>query len=167
MAGVWRKTMKYLGLVDDDEFEAMERDGQDVDDRVLGRPRAEESPLRRFGRQDPASAPMPETPEAIIRTIPKTQPSAGAIHRAEPKRFNEARELGERFKDGVPVIMNLQGTEDSIARRLVDFASGLVFAQNGKIELVAQRVYLLTPADVEVSAEERERIKEGGFYNQF
>jgi cell division inhibitor SepF len=110
---------------------------------------------------------MTETPEAIIRTIPKTQPSAGAIHRAEPKRFNEARELGERFKDGVPVIMNLQGTEDSIARRLVDFASGLVFAQNGKIELVAQRVYLLTPADVEVSAEERERIKEGGFYNQF
>ncbi|MGH2658052.1 MAG: cell division protein SepF [Actinomycetota bacterium] len=166
MAGVWRKTMKYLGLVDDDEFEAIERDGQDLDDRMLARPRVEESPLRRFGRGDHGT-PMPETPEAIIRTIPKTQPSAGAIHRAEPKRFNEARELGERFKDGVPVIMNLQGTEDSIARRLVDFASGLVFAQNGKIELVAQRVYLLTPADVEVSAEERERIKEGGFYNQF
>lgn len=167
MAGVWRKTMKYLGLVDEDEFEGIDRDGQDMDDRVLARPRVEESPLRRFGRGDPGSASMPESPEAIIRTIPKTPPSAGAIHRAEPKRFNEARELGERFKDGVPVIMNLQGTEDSIARRLVDFASGLVFAQNGKIELVAQRVYLLTPADVEVSAEERERIKEGGFYNQF
>lgn len=167
MAGVWRKTMKYLGLVDDDEFEAIERDGQDLDDRMLGRPRVEESPLRRFGRGDHGATPMTESPEAIIRTIPKTQPSAGAIHRAEPKRFNEARELGERFKDRVPVIMNLQGTEDSIARRLVDFASGLVFAQNGKIELVAQRVYLLTPADVEVSAEERERIKEGGFYNQF
>ncbi|MGH2653211.1 MAG: cell division protein SepF [Actinomycetota bacterium] len=167
MAGVWRKTMKYLGLVDDDEFEAIERDGQDLDDRMLARPRVEESPLRRFGRGDHGATSMTETPEAIIRTIPKTQPSAGAIHRAEPKRFNEARELGERFKDGVPVIMNLQGTEDSIARRLVDFASGLVFAQNGKIELVAQRVYLLTPADVEVSAEERERIKEGGFYNQF
>lgn len=167
MAGVWRKTMKYLGLVDDDEFEAIERDGQDLDDRMLARPRVEESPLRRFGRGEHGPAPMHDAPEAIIRTIPKTQPSAGAIHRAEPKRFNEARELGERFKDGVPVIMNLQGTEDSIARRLVDFASGLVFAQNGKIELVAQRVYLLTPADVEVSAEERERIKEGGFYNQF
>jgi cell division inhibitor SepF len=167
VAGVWRKTMKYLGLVDDDEFEAIERDGQDLDDRMLSRSRGEESPLRRFGRGDQGATSMPETPEAIIRTIPKTQPSAGAIHRAEPKRFNEARELGERFKDGVPVIMSLQGTEDSIARRLVDFASGLVFAQNGKIELVAQRVYLLTPADVEVSAEERERIKEGGFYNQF
>jgi cell division inhibitor SepF len=164
VAGLWRKTMKYLGLVEDDELEAIERNGQDLDDRMLGRPRVEESTLRRFGRGD---QPMAEAPEAIIRTIPKTQPSAGAIHRAEPKRFNEARELGERFKDGVPVIMNLQGTEDSIARRLVDFASGLVFAHNGKIELVAQRVYLLTPADVEVSAEERERIKEGGFYNQF
>jgi len=164
VAGLWRKTMRYLGLVEDDELEAIDHPAPDVDDRGPNRSRVEESPLRRFGRHEPAAAPMPETPEAIIRTIPKTQPGAGAIHRAEPKRFNEARELGERFKDGVPVIMNLQ---DSIARRLVDFASGLVFAHDGKIELVAQRVYLLTPADVEVSAEERERIKEGGFYNQF
>jgi cell division inhibitor SepF len=164
VAGLWRKTMKYLGLVEDEELEAIERNGQDLDARMPAR--AEESPLRRFGRSDPGPA-LADAPEAIIRTIPKTQPSTGAIHRAEPKRFNEARDLGERFKDGVPVIMNLQGTEDSIARRLVDFASGLVFAHDGKIELVAQRVYLLTPADVEVSAEERERIKEGGFYNQF
>ena len=63
--------------------------------------------------------------------------------------------------------MNLQGTEDSIARRLVDFASGLVYGHDGKIELVANRVYLLSPADVEVSAEERERIAGDGFYNQF
>lgn len=167
MAGLWRKTMKYLGLVEEDEFDAMDT-GPEVVDRVAARSRVEQTPLRRFGRQDTAAGPAPtETPEAIIRTIPRAQPSTGAIHRAEPKRFNEARELGERFKDGVPVIMNLQGTEDSIARRLVDFASGLVFAQDGKIELVATRVYLLTPADVEVSAEERERLREGGFYNQF
>jgi cell division inhibitor SepF len=123
---------------------------------------ADSSPFRRLR----ADAPAPDSPEAIIRTIPRSRPS-GAIHRAEPKRFNDARELGERFKDGVPVIMNLQGTEESIARRLVDFASGLVFAQDGKIEPVATRVYLLTPPNVEVSAEERERLKEGGFYNQF
>jgi cell division inhibitor SepF len=67
----------------------------------------------------------------------------------------------------VPVIMNLQSTEDPIARRLVDFASGLVFGLDGKIEMVASRVYLLTPANMEVSAEERERIVEGGFFNQF
>ena len=163
MAGVWRKTMKYLGLVEDVVYAEM--GGPDVeadlDDRAALRPRGvAENPLRR------ADARAPDSSEAIIRTIPRSRPS-GAIHRAEPKRFNDARELGERFKDGVPVIMNLQGTDESIARRLVDFASGLVFAQDGKIEPVATRVYLLTPPNVEVSAEERERLREGGFYNQF
>ena len=90
-----------------------------------------------------------------------------SIHRAEPKRFNEARDIGERFREGVPVIMNLQAADDPIARRLVDFASGLVFGLDGKIEMVAQRVYLLTPANMDVSAEEREQLVEGGFYNQF
>jgi cell division inhibitor SepF len=164
VAGLWRKTMRYLGLVEDEELEPI--DHPETGEPGLGRPPAEESPLRRFGRSDSSTVSLPDTPEAIIRTIPKSRPS-GAIHRAEPKRFNEARELGERYKEGVPVIMNLQGTDDAIARRLVDFASGLVFAHDGKIELVAQRVYLLTPANVEVSAEERERLREGGFYNQF
>jgi cell division inhibitor SepF len=164
MAGVWRKTMKYLGLVEDEEYDDM-GDADDVDlVQSPGRARGNsaESPLRR----PRSEASRNSSPDAIIRTIPKSRPS-GTIHRAEPKRFNEARELGDRFKEGVPVIMNLQETEDTIARRLVDFASGLVFAQDGKIELVANRVYLLTPANVEVSAEERERLKEGGFYNQF
>jgi cell division inhibitor SepF len=164
MAGVWRKTMKYLGLVEDEEYDDM-GDAGDADlDESPGRARVNsaESPLRRTRSE----ASRESSPDAIIRTIPTSRPS-GAIHRAEPKRFNEARELADRFKEGVPVIMNLQETEDTIARRLVDFASGLVFAQDGKIELVANRVYLLTPANVEVSAEERERLKEGGFYNQF
>jgi cell division inhibitor SepF len=166
MSGTWRKTMRYLGLVEDDEAEvgpsaipSLEQGGMAV------HPSSESSPLRRFRQQEHAMPPT-DTPEAIIRTIPQ-RPSSGTIHRSEPKRFNEARELGDRFKEGVAVIMNLQQTEDAIARRLVDFASGLVFARDGKIELVANRVYLLTPADVEVSAEERERLKEGGFYNQF
>jgi cell division inhibitor SepF len=161
MASVWRKTMKYLGLVEDDEYAEMGGpDAEaDLEDRAALRPRSE-TPLRR------TDARTSDSPEAIIRTIPRSRPS-GAIHRAEPKRFNDARELGDRFKDGVPVIMNLQGTDESIARRLVDFASGLVFAQDGKIEPVATRVYLLTPPNVEVSAEERERLREGGFYNQF
>jgi cell division inhibitor SepF len=164
MAGVWRKTMKYLGLVEDEEYDDM-GDAGDADLAEApsrSRMTTTESPLRRARSEAPGT----DSPEAIIRTIPKSRPT-GSIHRAEPKRFNEARELGDRFKDGVPVIMNLQETEDTIARRLVDFASGLVFAQDGKIELVANRVYLLTPANMEVSAEERERLKEGGFYNQF
>ena len=159
--------MRYLGLVEEDDVEVGASAIPSLEEAsVSAHPSSESSPLRRFQREREQSMAPTDTPEAIIRTIPQ-RPSTGTIHRAEPRRFNEARELGERFKDAVPVIMNLQQTEDAIARRLVDFASGLVFAHDGKIELVANRVYLLTPADVEVSAEERERIKEGGFYNQF
>ena len=89
------------------------------------------------------------------------------MHKSEPKRFNDAREISDKFKDAIPVIMNLQHTDDTIARRLVDFASGLVYGVDGTIETVANRVYLLTPANMEVSAEERESLREGGFYNQF
>jgi cell division inhibitor SepF len=166
MAGAWRKTLSYLGLVEEDEYE--EIDPADEEEmRTAGRP----GTLRRLGRSEPAigqAVAQPQHHEAIVRTIPQSRPGSGSsIHRAEPKRFNEARELGDRYKSGVPVIMNLQETEDLIARRLVDFASGLVFGLGGKIELVANRVYLLTPHDMEVSAEERERLREGGFYNQF
>jgi cell division inhibitor SepF len=157
MAGVWRKTMQYLGLVEDEELE-------DIDEGIdAPGAHGDTTSVRRMHRAEMASA---ERPEAIVRTMPASRPSAAAIHRAEPKRFNEAREIGERFRQGIPVIMNLQGADDAVARRLVDFASGLVFGLDGKIEMVASRVYLLTPADVEVSAEERERIVEGGFFNQ-
>jgi cell division inhibitor SepF len=164
MAGAWRKTLTYLGLVEDEDFEEVEAGTEESTPVRAGA-------LRRLGRaESPTAQPLEPTQhhEAIVRTIPQSRPGSGSsIHRAEPKRFNEARELGERYKTGVPVIMNLQGTEDLIARRLVDFASGLVFGLEGKIELVANRVYLLTPHDIEVSAEERERLREGGFYNQF
>jgi cell division inhibitor SepF len=156
MAGVWKKTMNYLGLVEDDE--------EFVDEM----PEAEPAPVRRMRPQ--AVREVPADAEGVVRTIPSPRPTpsaAAAIHKSEPKRFNEAREVADRFKEGTAVIMNLQGTEDATARRLVDFASGLVYGLDGKIELVANRVYLLSPADVEVSAEERERIAGGGFYNQF
>lgn len=156
MAGVWKKTLQYLGLVEDEELEDLE----DIEPAGRGEPHS----VRRV-RPEVGSA---ERPEAIVRTMPSSRaPTMASIHRAEPKRFNEAREIGERFRQGVPVIMNLQGTEDTTARRLVDFASGLVFGLDGKIEMVALRVYLLTPANLEVSAEERERLVEGGFFNQF
>ena len=156
MAGVWKRTMQYLGLVEDDELEDLEADAETTG--------GESTPVRRFSRNESLQA---ERPEAIVRTMSQARPALASIHRAEPRRFNEAREIGDRFKQGVPVIMSLQDTEDAIARRLVDFASGLVFGLGGKIEMVASRVYLLTPADMEVSAEEREKIVEGGFYNQF
>ena len=155
MSGVWKKTLNYLGLVEEDE------------EFVEELPDVEPAPVRRM-RPQPVRESSTES-EGVVRTIAAPRPigASSAIHKSEPKRFNEAREVADRFKDGTAVIMNLQGTEDSTARRLVDFASGLVYGLDGKIELVANRVYLLTPADVEVSAEERERIAGGGFYNQF
>jgi cell division inhibitor SepF len=155
MSGVWKKTLNYLGLVEEDE------------EFVEELPDVEPAPVRRM-RPQPVRESSAEA-EGVVRTIAAPRPigASSAIHKSEPKRFNEAREVADRFKDGTAVIMNLQGTEDSTARRLVDFASGLVYGLDGKIELVANRVYLLTPADVEVSAEERERIAGGGFYNQF
>jgi cell division inhibitor SepF len=155
MSGVWKKTLNYLGLVEDDE------------EFVEELPDVEPAPVRRM-RPQPVREVSADA-EGVVRTISSPRPvgASSAIHKSEPKRFNEAREVADRFKEGTAVIMNLQSTEDSTARRLVDFASGLVYGLDGKIELVANRVYLLTPADVEVSAEERERIAGGGFYNQF
>jgi cell division inhibitor SepF len=156
MAGVWKKTLNYLGLVEEDE------------DFVDDMPEADTAPVRRMRPQ--AVREVSAEAEGVVRTIASPRPMSqgmSSIHKSEPKRFNEAREVADRFKDGTAVIMNLQSTEDAIARRLVDFASGLVYGLDGKIELVANRVYLLSPADVEVSAEERERIAGTGFYNQF
>jgi cell division inhibitor SepF len=159
--GVWRKTLQYLGLVEDEELDDLDDEAGDLPSH-----RAEPATVRRVSRSDLATV---DRPESAVRTVSaiRTSPNLASIHRAEPRRFNEAREIGERFRQGIPVIMNLQAAEDGVARRLVDFASGLVFGLDGKIEIVAQRVYLLTPANLEVSAEEREQLVEGGFFNQF
>ncbi len=83
-----------------------------------------------------------------------------------PRTYNEARTIGEHFRDGTPVIMNLTEMGDSDAKRLVDFAAGLVFGLRGSIERVTQTVFLLSPANVDVTAEDKARIAEGGFFNQ-
>jgi len=159
MPGVWKKTLTYLGLVEDEEYDDL--------DEVAAQPR--EAEVRSIQRPQAVREVTAEPDTGgIVRTMPSTRAStASSIHKSEPKRFNEAREIADRYKDGIPVIMNLQSTDDTIARRLVDFASGLVYGLDGKIEMVANRVYLLTPANMEVSAEDRERIAGAGFYNQF
>jgi cell division inhibitor SepF len=158
MPGVWKKTLTYLGLVEDEEYDEL--------DEVAAEPRQAE--VRSIQRPQAMREVAVDSDEGIVRTIPSSRAStASSIHKSEPKRFNEARDIADRFKDGIPVIMNLQSTDDTIARRLVDFASGLVYGLDGKIEMVANRVYLLTPANMEVSAEDRERIAGAGFYNQF
>ncbi len=158
MAGVWKKVGTYLGLVEDEELEDYE---EPLEAAGGGGVQPRPSRVR-------SAEVIADRPEAVVRTMPTVRPPVlASIHRAEPKRFNDVRDIGERFKQGVAVIMNLQGTDDYVARRVVDFASGLVFGLEGSIEMVASRVYLMTPANLEVSAEDRERLVDGSFFNQF
>jgi cell division inhibitor SepF len=83
-----------------------------------------------------------------------------------PSTYNEARTVGENYRDGTPVIMNLSEMDDADAKRLVDFAAGLIFATRGTIERVTAKVFLLSPPNVTVAAEDKQRIAEGGFFNQ-
>jgi cell division inhibitor SepF len=102
----------------------------------------------------PAPAPVKPTPQPYRITT---------LH---PRTYNEARTIGERFRDGMPVIMNLTEMNDADAKRLVDFAAGLSFGLHGSIERVTAKVFLLSPQDVDVTAEDKARIREGGFFNQ-
>ena len=97
---------------------------------------------------------------------PAPAPQPYRITTLHPRTYNEARVIGERFRDGMPVIMNLTEMDDADAKRLVDFAAGLSFGLRGSIERVTAKVFLLSPRDVDVTAEDKARIREGGFFNQ-
>jgi cell division inhibitor SepF len=101
---------------------------------------------------------------AVVEPTPAPQPYR--ITTLHPRTYNEARTIGERFRDGMPVIMNLSEMDDADAKRLVDFAAGLSFGLRGSIERVTAKVFLLSPQNVDVTAEDKARIREGGFFNQ-
>jgi cell division inhibitor SepF len=88
------------------------------------------------------------------------------VHLVVPRNFDDAKPVADKFKDAVPVILNLQGTDPDLSKRLIDFSSGLTYALNGGMQRIADKVFLLTPRNVEVSAEERARLAERGFFNQ-
>ena len=88
------------------------------------------------------------------------------VHLVVPKSFNDAQQIADKFKQGIPVILNLQSSETDLSKRLIDFASGLTYALDGGMQRIADKVFLLTPRNVEVSAEERARLVEKGFFNQ-
>jgi cell division inhibitor SepF len=97
-----------------------------------------------------------------MRAVPSVQ-----VHLVVPRSFNDAQQIADKFKDGIPVILNLQGADQELSKRLIDFTSGLTYALEGGMQRVADKVFLLTPRNVEVSAEERARLLErGGFFNQ-
>lgn len=125
-------------------------------------------------------APEPYGKEPTVRTIPRDEPpsavtvspgvmrsaaSSARVHIVEPHGFNDAQEIGDRLKVGQPVILNLQGVPRDLQRRLIDFSSGLAYAVGGSMSRVADQVFLLTPSNVEVSQEEKERLQARGLYH--
>lgn len=119
--------------------------------------------------REPLRAPAPAVPPAVPEQRDRPAGGAAALARIttlQPRSYNEARTIGERYRDGVPVIMNLTELDDAAAKRLVDFAAGLAFALRGSIDKVTSRVFLLTPADVEVSADDARKLAERGLFRQ-
>jgi cell division inhibitor SepF len=179
MAGALRKMGLYLGIVEDDDsydddyddYEAQEQHGrrESVRGPVAGgatamsstsalssvRPVDDRGSRLTVDHYRAAPAPRSELADQPYR-----------ITTLHPRTYNEARAIGEHFRDGTPVIMNLTEMDDGDAKRLVDFAAGLIFGLRGSIERVTNKVFLLSPANVDVTAEDKARIAEGGFFNQ-
>jgi len=138
---------------------------------AIRRPARELAPRREPTRREAAAA-RREAAGGGGRSRPRPieavpSPATAQVHLVLPRSFNDAQQIADRFKHGVPVIVNLQNADQELSKRLVDFASGLTYALNGSMQRVADRVFLLTPHNVEVSAEERARVLErGGFFNQ-
>ena len=165
MASAMRKMAVYLGLVEDDHRYQDKYDSygeyEDYDDQADRIEQADEADPR-GGRDDYAGY---QPADWRSEHVPQTTDLA-RITTLHPRTYNEARTIGEHFREGTPVIMNLTEMVDSDAKRLVDFAAGLIFGLRGSIERVTNKVFLLSPANVEVTAEDKARIAERGFFNQ-
>jgi cell division inhibitor SepF len=164
MAEKLKRAAAWLGLVTDDRYaDYDEPEGSQEFTEGFGREELVESPHRQ-----PASVTPLETKRPATAPSSAPEPRTADVSRIitiHPRTYNDARTIGEHFRDGVPVIMNLSEMEDSDAKRLVDFSAGLIFGLHGTIERVTSKVFLLSPMNVKVAAEDKERLA-GGFFNQ-
>jgi cell division inhibitor SepF len=181
MAGAMRKMAVYLGLVeDDDRYEQYDEYDEHPDEpaaREHGRREARRDPHPQEHPTRTMAAVRDESRGAAVTPLPDRRGAGASPARAvrvdeyrittiHPRTYNEAKQIGEAFRSGTPVIMNLSDMDDSDAKRLVDFAAGLIFGLRGSIERVTNKVFLLSPANVVVTAEDKARIAENGFFNQ-
>jgi cell division inhibitor SepF len=162
MAGAMHKMAVYLGLVEDD------RRYDDVYDSYEEYPGYEDDPDGDPGMSNGQANTLPGdlAPGPARSAGPVQATDLARITTLHPRTYNEARTIGEHFREGTPVIMNLTEMVDSDAKRLVDFAAGLIFGLRGSIDRVTSKVFLLTPANIEVTAEDKARMAERGFFNQ-
>jgi cell division inhibitor SepF len=180
----WHRTLVYFGLAEDretydEEVEADDREPeQELESRYRERPNVRRLSSRR--RRDEiddifADEAPGDRRTAVLRSVGGGSVAAGRVangrgdvrvHLVIPKSFNDAQDVADKFKDAIPVIINLQSSDAELSKRLIDFASGLTYALDGGMQRIADKVFLLTPRNVEVSAEERARLIEKGFFNQ-
>jgi cell division inhibitor SepF len=169
MGGALRKTMVYLGLAEDDQrYEAWdvedEADGEAEDDGAEEQYAEQRRPEPR--EQERRAAVTPIGRAHIARVVAQPASELHRITTIHPRTYNEAKTIGEAFRSGTPVIMNLGDMAEADAKRLVDFAAGLVFGLHGAIEKVTSKVFLLSPSHVEVAPAEKPHVPERTFFNQ-
>ncbi len=173
----WHRTLVYFGLAEDeayeeDEVESYQEPEVEPDDAYRERPNVRRLSSRR--RRDEIDDIFADDSDVDRRTT-SLRPVGGRgngrggdvrVHWVAPKSFNDVQDVADKFKDAIPVILNLQNTDTDLSKRLIDFSSGLTYALDGGMQRIADKVFLLTPRNVEVSAEERARLVEKGFFNQ-
>ena len=170
----WHRALVYFGLAEErdpyvDDEEEYEPEAQ-IEERYRERPNVRRLGARR--RRDEfddifADDDVPSRPTTVLRSVRGANGRSDVrVHLVIPKSFNDAQQVADQFKDAIPVILNLQGTDTDLSKRLIDFASGLTYALDGGMQRIADKVFMLTPRNVEISAEERARLIEKGFFNQ-
>ena len=173
-SGVFKKTMVYLGLVDDEYDEA---DGYEPwapqttrqATRVATEEPEEQAPvppsatIRTLTRDELSSSPgVISSRPAVVRPIPSDSVQGARVHVVPPTDFTDGKTIADKLVGSQPVIINLQLADRDLMRRIIDFCSGVAYAIGGKMERVADKVFLVTPQNVRVSAEERQRLQENG-----
>jgi cell division inhibitor SepF len=173
----WHRALVYFGLAEERDPYVEEDDPYEpeaeLEDRYRERPNVRRLGSRR--RRDEfddifADDDVPARPTTQLRSV---RPGGGGngrgdvrVHLVIPKSFNDAQQIADKFKENIPVVLNLQGIDTDLSKRLIDFASGLTYALDGGMQRIADKVFMLTPRNVEISAEERAELIEKGFFNQ-
>ncbi len=170
----WHRALVYFGLAEDEDayYEEEVEPEVELEDRYRERPNVRRLSSRRrrdeiddiFAEDD--APPRSGNRTRVLRPVENGGRAGVQVHLVVPKNFNDAQQIADQFKDSIPVILNLQSTDTDLSKRLIDFASGLTYALDGGMQRIADKVFLLTPRNVEVSAEERARLIEKGFFNQ-
>ena len=163
----WHRALVYFGLAEEHHDDYEEGPSEvEMEDRYRERPNVRRLRRRRDEFDDIFAEDEPRGGRSTTVLKPVGGNGDVRVHLVIPKSFNDAQQIADKFKDSIPVILNLQSSDTDLSKRLIDFASGLTYALDGGMQRIADKVFMLTPRNVEISAEERARLIEKGFFNQ-